>query len=1353
MLPILLEGRGFLGFAAMTATDSATGHKTTTNYSQVHPYIGQVTATEQRQSNNTLISSVANFFQAHTISGVIKFPYVSFSTVNNHEVDGTNYSRVQTQYTYDTWGNNTQTVVTTTDLTPGAVESYTTTTNNKYVDNTSNWHLGRLVCTKVTQTHPNSGVPTKTRVSGFDYHNTTGLLTKEVIEPRAGDIPDDSTCVTTAGSAEKVTLRTTYTHDTYGNREMVIVSGEGVTSRTTTTVWGERSTGGTVTTNGRFAVTVTNALSHVEKRTYDGKYGVMTKLTGPNNLDTTWAYDTFGRVTLETRADGTTTTTTRGHCASDCPVGAKLALLTQTTGQPGVRVYTDSLGREIYTETVGFSGDAVFVGTTYDTVGRVKTKTRPYYYNETPVVSTIGYDAHSRPVTETQPGPTGSNVTTTTIYDGLTTTIQNPLGQQTTRIVNARGELVTVLQGVASSDTNTQASTTYLHDAFGNLLKTTDDQNNQIINTYNIRGHKLTMDDPDMGDWTYVTNALGELTSQTDAKGQTTTMAYDKLGRQLTRTDDVGGSNQELAEWIYDTAPTKGKGKLYQVKRGGAVERTLTYDSVGRLSGETHVVDTTSYGMTTAYDTSGRVASVIYPASPHHPSGFKAKYVYNTYGYLEKVTDNGATTTYWQATGRAADGQLTHFLLGNGLKTQRLYNQYTRLIQNIDTGTTIDPTSVQELEYGFDALGNLTSRADHNQQVNPGGGTVALTEVFGYDDLNRVTSSQVNTLTSKSYAYDTLGNITSKAGVGSYSYSGINAGPHAVTSAGSHTYTYDANGNQRKKQSGSTVVRDITYTSFNKPKRIDKGGTWVEFTYGADRGRIKQIDDTGRTLVYVAGAGARYEKETLTNGTTRHLHYIAAGGAVVSIYQSQGQVSGGNETAVAEKETYLHRDHLGSIAAITSDSGAVLEQLSYDVWGKRRNATGWTDATTQLTSNETHRGFTGHEMLDAVGLVHMNGRVYDPDLGRFISADPFIQFADNPQSFNRYTYVLNNPLSFTDPSGFGLFSFVKKIFKSVAKAFTAVFKAVKSVVRAVASQIKTIAAIGATVVGAAYGCPACGGFVAGLIAGDGDIRAGIIGAATAYAFGQLHFNPANFGEKVFKVVAHGVVGGLSQELQGGRFVSGFLAAGATQAFSLSGGFNRLGVSNSPEGFGGYAQNAAAAAVVGGTASVIGGGKFQNGAITGAFSRLFNDFKPWEKPTVQHQTSESVDLPNEFKSGLRLLLGNSIDTVAIYEESGRVALFNSFGKITGTSTIATTLRDTIYLKGNISELVVNTALILEEYYHVVEQWNNGLTQRAYLSESTKQFLSGNDPYFDNKFEVEAKGFASQNKAFFDATIRR
>jgi RHS repeat-associated protein len=114
-------------------------------------------------------------------------------------------------------------------------------------------------------------------------------------------------------------------------------------------------------------------------------------------------------------------------------------------------------------------------------------------------------------------------------------------------------------------------------------------------------------------------------------------------------------------------------------------------------------------------------------------------------------------------------------------------------------------------------------------------------------------------------------------------------------------------------------------------------------------------------------------------------------------------------------EKYLHRDHLGSITAITSSTGGVLERLNYDAWGQRRVASTWQAGA--VTTSE-HRGYTGHEHLDDIGVIHMNGRVYSPSLGRMLSPDPVTQSPENGQNYNRYTYVFNNPLRYTDPSGY-----------------------------------------------------------------------------------------------------------------------------------------------------------------------------------------------------------------------------------------------------------------------------------------------------------------------------------------------
>ena len=187
----------------------------------------------------------------------------------------------------------------------------------------------------------------------------------------------------------------------------------------------------------------------------------------------------------------------------------------------------------------------------------------------------------------------------------------------------------------------------------------------------------------------------------------------------------------------------------------------------------------------------------------------------------------------------------------------------------------------------------------------------------------------------------------------------------------------------------------------------------------------------------------------------------------------------------------------------------------------------------QLTSATTLRGYTGHEMLDAVSLIHMNGRVYDPDLGRFLSADPVIQFPGYSQGYNRYSYVLNNPLSYTDPSGF----FFKKLFKGIGKLFKGVARVIGRVARflatnRIAQSLRTIA------LGIACG-PPCAAAAAGAGAhtvinggGIGDIfKSMAITYASAQAFGELHRMEYGIG----KIVAHGVVGGVGNELRGGSF--------------------------------------------------------------------------------------------------------------------------------------------------------------------------------------------------------------------------
>lgn len=275
-----------------------------------------------------------------------------------------------------------------------------------------------------------------------------------------------------------------------------------------------------------------------------------------------------------------------------------------------------------------------------------------------------------------------------------------------------------------------------------------------------------------------------------------------------------------------------------------------------------------------------------------------------------------------------------------------------------------------------------------------------------------------------------------------------------------------------------------------------------------------------------------------------------------------------------------------------SANGAVIEGMDYGAFGERR---GYIDPTLPAAVPQTTtRGFTGHEMIDGTDVVHMNGRIYDSKLGRFLQADPVIQEPNNPQNFNRYTYVLNNPLSLTDPSGF---SFLGKAFKKL-RPFIAIAIAIY------APQF--LAFLGE------FGAVVAGGFLSGVVS-TGTLKGGLFGAFSAAAFAGVgaafdkfgtagNFAGSNFSSGAFgaKVLAHGITGGVMAELQGGKFGSGFAAAGVTQAFSG-------GIDNLDKGTVGIsAERVFAAAALGGTTSVLTGGKFANAAITAAFNRAFND---------------------------------------------------------------------------------------------------------------------------------------------------
>jgi RHS repeat-associated protein len=333
---------------------------------------------------------------------------------------------------------------------------------------------------------------------------------------------------------------------------------------------------------------------------------------------------------------------------------------------------------------------------------------------------------------------------------------------------------------------------------------------------------------------------------------------------------------------------------------------------------------------------------------------------------------------------------------------------------------------------------------------------------------------------------------------------------------------------------------------------------------------------------------------------------------------------------------YFHHDQLGSIAAITDGvTGGEIERLAYDPWGKRRNINGLSDVTDSLVGRTTDRGFTEHEHLDEMGVVHMNGRIYDPLVARFMSADPFIQAPSMLQSYNRYAYVMNNPLNLTDPSGYswldplGLANTASQVHTFLSSpTVNNAFYFHRSMPGIVAVDNYVQRNRWAYVAGSAIAYYYAGSLGTALHAAyttrvstgsaNEAFRVGAISLATSVAFSYVG---ATWGAGSWEnYLGHAAVGCVSTAAQGGNCGQGALSAAfgkfATNNLSIGGSGLQYDIANG-----------AIAVTAGGVGSVIGGGKFANGAETAAYGYLFNQLTT-QKPIDIGKTRSFIDKVRE-----------------------------------------------------------------------------------------------------------------------------
>lgn len=890
---------------------------------------------------------------------------------------------------------------------------------------------------------PVHAAATLVRTTGYDF-NASGLPIKTIVEPSG------------AGNTNLCSVTETTAFDVYGRPTTAVTRNCNAAARVTVgapdeaaaptagsdAVFPQRTSSVTYNTaDPRFIQTSTDAAG--DKTTamaFDAGFGVLKSSTDPNNRVTTLAYDSLGRKTSELVADSGGTysigkTWTYEFCGAygtptrTCPTiggAAGVSVVTVTpvrkdgssapaANGPYVRTYYDALGREIRTETQGFDGASstlVYQDTYRNGVGDVVAKSKPYYSTATVdcgAASTntkqcVVYEVDKlHRVTKTTQYIGGVKGSTTVTYSGLTVTVADPLTHKTVETKNVIGlqdNVKDAKEGVI----------THFYDPFGSRVKTTDPAGNVISAEYDLYGRKTKSYDPDMGVWTYAYDALGALKTQIDAKSQKTTLTYDAMGRMTQRSE-----SSLISNWVYGSC-INGKGKLCEANTNGGYKRTITYNGNSMpTSGTTSFGSTSPLTFTTqiGYDTNWRVETVTYPGSVQ-----KIKNSYTTLGYLKTVQDTRQSTAVTLWTGNAFDaaGRPTQFTYGNSVVTNESYFEDGRP----DTIRAGASNSVLNLQHGYDLAGNLTSRIDNVPST-------AVVASYTFDELNRVltetrAASGVSPAQMISWTYKAIGNIDTRTEGGvtnTYNYNNSGAGsyqPHAVASVSGSvnglanpTYQYDANGNMT-----SGANRSVTWTSFNMAEYVKQGTTTLSYKYDSEHERAKETYTlagvTQRTTYYInpaAGSGLFYEDESGVAGAVQKF-YVSAGNVTVAMITNK---------AGTWSTQYWHKDHLGSNAVTTNAAGTVIERLAYEPFGKRRQANGATDASGTLKPTSTDRGFTEHEHMDEVGLINMNGRVYDPGLGRFMSADTLVPNPNDSQAYNRYSYISNRPLNSVDPSG------------------------------------------------------------------------------------------------------------------------------------------------------------------------------------------------------------------------------------------------------------------------------------------------------------------------------------------------
>ncbi len=680
-------------------------------------------------------------------------------------------------------------------------------------------------------------------------------------------------------------------------------------------------------------------------------------------------YDSIGRVEFTIDAVGNVT---QNLYDDNCACAGRLK---------ATRSFPDPEDTSVYLET----------GYVYDANGNQRFVTDPKG-NTTEFV----YDDFNRLTDTIHPATAEHGVTsTTTEYDSLgrrAATVDEE-GKRTAFDYDALGRLVEVRQ-TDPDHSSLVIQTSYLYDEAGNRLAETDSEGNTTTFEYDRMGRRTKRILPEGQFETYTYNGWGELESRTDFNGHTTTYTYDALGRLLAERADATAFPSEVGiTYTYDAL-----GRIETMVDASGTT-TYDYDERGNLLTKTNVVGTLTY----TYDAGNNLKSTVSGT----PGGLNLSYDYDGLNRLEMVTDGGAAQPPLEHRyGYDANGNLETLTYANGVTHTWTYDARNRLkdLSISDVGSQVLESHAFELK----ATG-------HRTKITEGSGRVVN---YSYDNLYRLTEESITGAPgglkgTTAWTYDLVGNrLSQTSSLGSLpnlaeSYSGNNW---------LDSHTYDDNGNtvasEISNYESEIVVVDDFYDWRNRlVRRQLSDGTAIEVVYDGHGDRIrKTIVDlsapqplTHTTYLVDRNNLTGYAQVVEEYDTSGNLDVIYTYGLDLISQDRRNADSSGEFT-----QSYYLYDGLGSVRALTDDSGAVTDTYTYDAWGVELASAG---------STENAYRFTGEQWDVDLGMYFLRARYLNVETGRFHTMDTFEGVTTDPITLHKYLYANAAPNMWTDPSG------------------------------------------------------------------------------------------------------------------------------------------------------------------------------------------------------------------------------------------------------------------------------------------------------------------------------------------------